>query len=32
LENTSKKHRDEYVVEYTVDEKDYQYAVEMGAE
>ncbi|MBR6161581.1 MAG: hypothetical protein IKQ75_06920 [Bacteroidales bacterium] len=32
LENTSKKHRDEYVVEYTVDEADYQFAVELGAE
>lgn len=32
MENTSKKHRDEYVVEYTVDEEDYQFAVEMGAE
>lgn len=32
LENNSKKHRDEYVVEYTVDEVDYQYAVGMTAE
>ena len=31
LENSSKKHRDEYVVEYTVDEVDYQYAVGVTA-
>ena len=32
LENNSKKHRDEYVVEYTVDDADYQYAMEVVAE